>query len=106
MSDSKSKIKLFEEQHVRAVWDEKRNETVTNCHQLKITAPDISIVRQPIGFNESAAVAKEGANAAKVAREQIEKSTGKTAVSKLNAKELRQRRLPRNAGEEANDKGR
>jgi hypothetical protein len=38
-------------------------------------------------------VAKEGAVAAKVAREQIEKSTGKPAVSKLNAQELRQRSL-------------
>ena len=42
MSDSKSKIKLFEEQHVRAILDEERNETVTNCHQLKMTAPDWS----------------------------------------------------------------
>ena len=83
---------------------EEGNETVTNCYQLKMTAPDgkmrltdvgdteqvlrllnmlaevaatdISIVRQPSGFNESAMVAKEGANAAKAAREQIEKSTG------------------------------
>jgi len=49
-----------------------------------------SIVRQPGGFVESAAVAKEGA---KAAREQIEKSTGKPAVSKLNAKKLGQRLL-------------
>jgi hypothetical protein len=37
-----------------------------------------------------AEVAKEGATAAKVARMQIEKSTGKTAISKLNAKSLKQ----------------
>jgi hypothetical protein len=41
-------------------------------------------------LDESAAVAKEGAKAAKDAREQIEKSTGKPVVSKLNARDLRQ----------------
>ena len=55
----------------------------------EVAATDISIVRQPSGYNESAAVAKEGAKTAKAAREQLEKSTGKTAISKLNAKELK-----------------
>jgi hypothetical protein len=59
----------------------------------EVAATDISVVRQPSGFDESAAVAKEGAQAAKVAREQIEKSTGKPAVSKLNAKQSGRRRL-------------
>jgi hypothetical protein len=59
----------------------------------EVAATDISIVRQPGGFVESAAVAKEGAKAAKAARDQIEKSTGKPAVSKLNAKKLGQRLL-------------
>jgi hypothetical protein len=53
----------------------------------KVAATDISIVRQPVGFRESAVVAAEGAKAAKVARKQIEKSTGKAAVSRSNAKE-------------------
>jgi len=52
----------------------------------EVAATDISIERQPAGFSESAKVAKEGAKVAKVAREQIEKSTGKPAVSPLNAK--------------------
>jgi hypothetical protein len=60
----------------------------------EVAATDISIARQPNGFVESAAVAKEGATAAKVARDQIEKSTGKSAVSRLNAKNLGQRSLP------------
>jgi hypothetical protein len=60
----------------------------------EVAATDISIARQPSGFAESAAVAKEGAAAAKVARDQIEKSTGKPAVSRLNAKNLGQRSLP------------
>jgi hypothetical protein len=55
----------------------------------EVAATDISIERQPIGFNESAQVAKEGATAARVAREQIEQSTGKPVVSKLNAKNLK-----------------
>jgi hypothetical protein len=37
--------------------------------------------------------AKEGAKAAKAARDQIEKSTGKTAVSRLNAQKSGQRLL-------------
>ncbi|MCL2364786.1 MAG: Bro-N domain-containing protein [Defluviitaleaceae bacterium] len=59
----------------------------------EVAATDISIERKPEGFDESAKVAREGAKAAKVAREQIEKSTGKPAVSKLNAKELGNRRI-------------
>ena len=59
----------------------------------EVAATDISAERQPSGFNESAQVAKEGAMAAKVAREQIEKSTGKPAISSLNAKDLGQKSL-------------
>ena len=62
----------------------------------EVAATDISIERQPNGFNESAAVAQEGAKAAKVARKQIEKSTGKSAISKLNAKNLEQRQIKDN----------
>jgi hypothetical protein len=52
----------------------------------EVAATDISIERQPVGLAESADVAAEGAKAAKVAREQIEKSTGKPAISPLSAK--------------------
>lgn len=54
----------------------------------EVAATDISVVRQPVGFTESAGVAVEGARAAKAARVQIESSTGKPVVSPLNAKEL------------------
>jgi hypothetical protein len=54
----------------------------------EVAATDISIVRQPAGFGESAEVAKEGAKAARAARAQIEKSTGKPVISPLNAKSL------------------
>jgi hypothetical protein len=56
----------------------------------EVAATDISVARQPVGFGESATVAKEGAKAAKAARAQIEESTGKSVVSKLNAKNLGQ----------------
>jgi hypothetical protein len=59
----------------------------------EVAATDISVARQPSGFDESAVAAKEGALAAKAAREQIEKSTGKSAVSHLNAKDLGQKSL-------------
>ena len=52
----------------------------------EVAATDISVERQPVSFDESAQIASEGATAAKVAREQIEKSTGKPVVSPLNAK--------------------
>jgi hypothetical protein len=52
----------------------------------EVAATDIAQVRKPEGFNESAEVAKEGAKTAKAARLQLEKSTGKSVVSKLNAK--------------------
>ena len=65
----------------------------------EVSATDISIARQPSGFNESAEVAKEGAEIAKGARVQLEKRLGKPAVSKLNAKNLKQRLLKDADGE-------
>jgi hypothetical protein len=56
----------------------------------EVAATDISVERRPVGFAESAEVAKEGAKASKVAREQIEQSTGKKVISPLNAKTLGQ----------------
>jgi len=60
----------------------------------EVAATDISVVRQPSGFKESAAVAKEGAEVAKVARKQIEKSTGKPAVSPSNTRRTGRAQLP------------
>jgi len=64
-------------------------------------ATEISMVEQPMGFTESADVAERGANTAKVAREQLEKETGKSAVSQLNAKGLKHAQLlEKNEGDE------
>jgi hypothetical protein len=54
----------------------------------EVAATDISLVRNPKGLEQSAQVAAEGAKTAKAARLQLEKSTGKPVVSKLNAKKL------------------
>ena len=59
----------------------------------EVAATDISLVRNPQGFNESAQVAAEGAKTAKAARLQLEKSTGQPVVSALNAKKLGTRQL-------------
>ena len=59
----------------------------------EVAATDISAERKPKGFEASATVAQEGAKVAKVAREQLEESTGVAVVSKLNATDLGKRRL-------------
>jgi len=71
----------------------------------EVAATDISLARQPSGFDESAAVAREGAQTARVARERLEKSTGKSAVSRLNAKSLGQRALPESPRDGGNGAG-
>ena len=52
----------------------------------EVATTDISMVHNPSGFEQSKDVAKEGALTAKVARKQLEKSTGKLAISKSNAR--------------------
>ena len=59
----------------------------------EVAATEISIIEQPVGFDESAVVAKRGASTAKVARERLEAETGKSAVSNLNRKQLGNNKL-------------
>ena len=59
----------------------------------EVAATDISFSEEPQGFNESKNVAYRGANVARNARQQIEIETGKSPISKLNAKELGQAQL-------------
>ncbi len=59
----------------------------------EVAATDISAVRNPQGFADSAEVAQEGAKTARAARDQLEKSTGKPVVSRLNARSLEQKAL-------------
>jgi hypothetical protein len=60
----------------------------------EVAATDISLVRNPQGLNEAVTVAEEGAKTAKAARVQLEKSTGKSALSASNAKAIGTRQLP------------
>ena len=52
---------------------------------------EISKEKKPQGLNENKDVAQKGGNAAKMARVEIEKQTGKSIISSKNAKELAQK---------------
>lgn len=90
------------------------NETVINCHALKMpaadgkqrltdvadtelvlnmlaeaSAKDISQAVNPETFAQSRQIAQQGGNVAKVARDELEKQTGKSVVSSDNARTLR-----------------
>lgn len=93
MSKTWSGMNTREYKKFKGLKKENLRDNMTNTELVlnmlaEVAATDISIERQPANFNESATVAKEGAKAAKVAREQIEKSTGKPAISSLNAKSV------------------
>jgi len=95
MSKTWSGLTTREYKSFKGLKKENLRDNMTNTELVlnmlaEVAATDISIVRQPLGFKESAVVAKEGAKAAKVAREQIEKSTRKSTVSRLSAKKLGQ----------------
>lgn len=49
---------------------------------------DISEAQNPASFEDSANVARQGGNVARVAREELERKTGKQVVTSLNAKNL------------------
>ena len=98
MSKTWSGMNTHEYKQHKGLKKENLRDNMTNTELVlnmlaEVAATDISIARQPSGFDESAIVAKEGATVAKVARKQIEKSTGKPAVSKLSAAELGKRVL-------------
>ena len=59
----------------------------------EVAATDLSLVRNPDGFDASAEVAAEGAQAARAARLRLEQSTGRPVVSKLSAKKIGTRQL-------------
>ena len=63
-------------------------------------ATEISLVEQPVGYSQSADIAKRGADTARVARKKLEEETGKSAISNLNAKELKQKKLADKTGGE------
>lgn len=61
---------------------------------------EISKEKEPKTFHENKVVARKGGNVAKAARLQLEKTTGKKVVTKLNAKNLDNPMLKASNGEE------
>jgi parvulin-like peptidyl-prolyl isomerase len=57
----------------------------------EVSARDISIEEQPASKDESARIAKRGANVAKTARAQLEGETGKKVISSKNADDLKRK---------------
>ncbi|MDR2341501.1 MAG: Bro-N domain-containing protein [Campylobacteraceae bacterium] len=98
MSKTWSGMTTREYKRFKGLKKENLRDNMTNTELIlnmlaEVAATDISIEKQPSNFNESALVAKEGAKAAKVARKQIEKSTGKSAISNKNAKMTEDREI-------------
>jgi len=93
MSKTWSGMSTHEYKQHKGLKKENLRDNMTNTELVlnmlaEVAATDISVERQPENFEESAQIAVEGATAAKVARKQIEKSTGKSAISSLNAKSV------------------
>jgi hypothetical protein len=93
MSKTWSGLTTREYKKFKGLTKESLRDNMTNTELVlnmlaEVAATDISIQRQPSTFGQSAVIAKEGAMAAKVARRQIEKSTGNSAISPLNAKKV------------------
>ncbi|MCL2020441.1 MAG: hypothetical protein FWG70_11915 [Oscillospiraceae bacterium] len=108
MSRTWSGMTTREYKNYKGLRKENLRDNMTNTELVlnmlaEVAATDISAERQPVGFNESAEVAKEGATVAKVAREQLEERTGKKAVSSLNAKNLGNRQLKITSEDTADD---
>jgi hypothetical protein len=57
---------------------------------------EISKEKKPLGIDENINVARKGGNAAKQARLEIEKQTGKSIISSKNAKSLLQKSEDKN----------
>ncbi|MDR0779286.1 MAG: Bro-N domain-containing protein [Pseudomonadales bacterium] len=98
MSKTWSGMTTREYKRYKGLKKENLRDNMTNTELVlnmlaEVAATDISLVRNPRGLDEATTVAEEGAKTAKAARDQLEKSTGKPAVSSSNAKAIGTRRL-------------
>ena len=98
MNRTWSGMTISEHKELKGLKKESLRDNMTNTESVlnmlaEVAATDISAVRRPKGFDEAADVAEEGANIARTAREQLEKSTGRPAVSHTNAKVRKERVL-------------
>ena len=62
---------------------------VDSQHAAEASTKDISQANNPNTFDQSMTIAKQGGNVAKVAREELERQTGKSVISSDNAATLR-----------------
>jgi hypothetical protein len=90
MSKSWSGLTTREYKRHKGLKKESLRDNMTNTELVlnmlaEVAATDISLVRNPQGMSEAAKVAVEGAETAKAARVQLEKSTGKPVVSASRA---------------------
>lgn len=95
MTQTWSGMKTKDYKKLKGLKKENLRDNMTNAELIlnmlaEVSATDISVAQQPVGFDASVDVAKQGAQVAKVAREQLELGTGKKVVSPLNAKNLNQ----------------
>ena len=98
MSKTWSGMTTREYKSFKSLKKENLRDNMTNTELVlnmlaEVSATDISVERQPEGYEESAAAAKAGAEVALDARKSLEDRTGKSAVSRLSAKDLGKRQL-------------
>lgn len=104
MTETWSGMKTRDYKSFKGLRKENLRDNMTNTELVlnmlaEVTTTDISATEKPQGFNESKSVAKRGANIAKNAREQLEIETGKSPVSRLNARDFEQIKLETNKDE-------
>lgn len=83
-------MKTKEYKHLKGLRKENLRDNMTNVELAlntlaEASATELSQQRNPQGFNENAAIAKEGGEVARVAREQLETSLGRGVITSKRA---------------------
>jgi len=91
MSKTWSGMTTKEYKNFKGLKKENLRDNMTNMELVlnmlaEVSATEISVEKQPYGLIESAVVAREGAEVAKVARSELEERVGKKILSPSNAK--------------------
>ena len=85
---STKQYKVFKELKKENLRDHMTNLELVLNMLAEASTTEISKKKEPKTFHENKVVARKGGNVAKAARLQLEKTTGKKVVTKLNAKNL------------------
>lgn len=80
---------IFSERFVLRIIDNMTSTELILNMLAEASTKDISQANDPKTFNQSKTIAAQGGNVAKVAREELEKQTGKSVISSDNATTLR-----------------